>query len=293
MTVRAAGGVVWRPFRGADQVLLVHRPAYDDWSLPKGKLDHDEEEWTAAVREILEETTLRCRPGRDLGTISYRDSEGRPKVVRYWQMRAPRGQRAAAAHEVDEVRWLRLDEAIAQLSYTHDRDVVRRFHPEPAPGERVTIHLVRHAKAGDRTLWTEPDARRPLTGSGRDQAAQIAKALADHDVAKILTSPMLRCVQTVAPLAELRDLALQTDDRLTEGADPAGALAFLAEQASFGPVVACTHGDVMMLGVERLLDDGVRLRGSKVAYKKGCSWRLTVVDGVFTAARYTPPPSGH
>jgi phosphohistidine phosphatase SixA/8-oxo-dGTP pyrophosphatase MutT (NUDIX family) len=292
VTVRAAGGLVWRRFRGADQVLLVHRPAYDDWSFPKGKLERGEEEWTCAVREVEEETTLRCELGRDLGTISYRDSEGRPKVVRYWQMRAPRGRRAEPANEIDEVRWLRLDDAIARLSYTHDRDVARRFQPEPAPGEKVTVHLVRHAKAGDRSLWTKPDALRPLTGSGRAQADQIAKTLADHDIAKVLSSPLVRCVQTVAPLAELRDLALQTDDRLAEGADPATALAYLADQAAHGSVVACTHGDVMMLGVEQLLDEGVRLQGGKVAYKKACIWRLTVVDGVCTAARYVPAPKG-
>jgi 8-oxo-dGTP diphosphatase len=291
MTVRAAGGVVWRRFRGVDQVLVVHRPAYDDWSLPKGKLDDDEPEWIAAVREVDEETSLTCELGADLGTISYRDSLGRPKTVRYWQMPAPSGQRAEAANEIDELRWLRLDEAVAQLSYAHDRDVVRRLRPPVQLGEKVFVDLVRHAKAGDRTLWTEPDGLRPLTGAGRAQANGIAKRLADAPVAKILSSPLDRCVETVAPLAELRDLSVQADHRLIEGADPQDALRFLAGQSVHGHLVACTHGDVMMLGVERLLDDGVRLRGSKVKYKKGCTWRLTVTDGVYTSARYIPPPT--
>jgi 8-oxo-dGTP diphosphatase len=290
VTVRAAGGLVWRRFRGVEQILVVHRSAYDDWSLPKGKLDAGEPEWVAAAREVQEETSLRCDLGPDLGTISYRDSEGRPKIVRYWQMPLPPGQRAAAANEIDAVRWARIDEAVSLLSYAHDRDVVRRLRRLPEPGQEVAIELVRHAKAGDRSLWTEPDGLRPLAGAGRAQAAGIAKRLADAPIAKLLSSPLLRCVETVQPLADLRDLAVQTDDRLAEGADPAVALAFLAAESRHGPIVASTHGDVMMLGIERLLDEGVRLRGSKVDYKKGCTWRLTVIDGVFTSARYIAPP---
>jgi 8-oxo-dGTP diphosphatase len=292
VTVRAAGGLVWRRFRGLDQVLLVHRPAYDDWSLPKGKLDDGEAPWTAAIREVEEETSLRCEPGADLGTVSYRDGSGRPKVVRYWQMRAPSGQHARAANEVDDVRWVRADEATSLLSYVHDRDVVRRLRPPLPPGEKVTIDLVRHAKAGDRSLWTDADSLRPLTRTGRAQAAAIAKRLGDDLPAKILSSPATRCVETVDPLAERAGLIVQTDDLLAEGADAAAAMTFLAAHAVHGSLVACTHGDVMMLGVERLLDEGVRLRGAKVDYKKGCTWRLTVVDGVYTAARYVPPPKG-
>jgi 8-oxo-dGTP diphosphatase len=273
-----------------DQILIVHRPAYDDWSLPKGKLERGEMERTAAIREVEEETSLRCELGADLGTISYRDSEGRPKVVRYWQMTLPPGQRPEAAHEIDAVRWARVDEATSILSYAHDRDVVRRLRHPPGPGQQVVVELVRHAKAGDRSLWTEPDELRPLTAAGRAQATGIAKRLADASIAKLLSSPLLRCVETVRPLAELRDLAVETDERLAEGADPTAALAVLGAASRHGPVVACTHGDVMMLAVERLLDEGVRLRGSRVDYKKGCAWRLTVVDGVFTSARYVAPP---
>src|SRR5262245_55527549 len=255
VTVRAAGGLVWRRFRGVDQILIVHRPAYDDWSLPKGKLERDETEWAAAIREVQEETSVRCELGPVVGTSSYRDSEGRPKVVRYWQMAITPGQRPGAAHEIDAVRWARVDEATSLLSYAHDRDVVRRLRRPPEAGEQVTVALVRHAKAGDRSLWTEPDELRPLTSAGRAQATGIAKRLADAPIAKLLSSPLMRCVETVQPLAELRDLAVETDDRLAEGADPAAALAALATASRHGPIVACTHGDVMMLAVERLLDE--------------------------------------
>jgi 8-oxo-dGTP pyrophosphatase MutT (NUDIX family) len=123
--VRAAGGVPWR--RGADgelEVLLVHRPRYDDWTFPKGKLEEGETDEQAAVREVEEETGLHCELGRELPSTSYTDSKLRPKTVRYWEMAAVGGE-AAPAHEVDEVRWLDVDAAQKQLSYERDVEILR------------------------------------------------------------------------------------------------------------------------------------------------------------------------
>lgn len=287
--VRAAGGVVWRTFRGRPQVLIVHRPAYDDWSLPKGKLDSGETEAQAAVREVEEEASVTCSLGRDLGTIAYVDSMGRPKTVRFWQMQVRAGK-AEPANEVDEVRWVTFDEAAGRLSYLREREVLRRFQLPPVPGEPAIVHLIRHAKAGDRTLWSLPDDQRPLSDPGLRQAEDIADGLGDRPLAKLVSSPFLRCTQTLEPLAHRRDMGIETADALAEGADASEALAWLAGAASSGSFAASTHGDVMMLGVEELLDRGVRLRGNKVAFKKGCTWELTVVDGVYTTARYRRPP---
>jgi 8-oxo-dGTP diphosphatase len=125
-TVRAAGGVVWREGRNGVEVLLVHRPKYDDWSLPKGKLEGDETEEDAAVREVAEETGLRCRLGDELGSVDYIDRHGRPKVVRYWSMEA--GDGGFTPHdEVDDVRWVDLADAPGALSYDTDRRVLSRF----------------------------------------------------------------------------------------------------------------------------------------------------------------------
>ena len=131
--VQAAGGVVWRRAGGGDaEVLLVHRPKYDDWSLPKGKLDPGETHEVAAVREVEEETGLRCRLDEELRTVEYTDHRGRPKVVRYWAM-TPEGDGAADGSaadrftptaEIDEVRWLRREDARHLLSYSHDVEVV-------------------------------------------------------------------------------------------------------------------------------------------------------------------------
>ena len=132
-TVRAAGGVITRPTQdGAVEVAVVHRPKYRDWSLPKGKLDPGETEEQAALREVLEETGLECSAERDLGTVSYTDPKGLPKTVRYWEMRVTRGD-FAPNREVDELRWLRLPEAVDALTHERDRDILRRLATE-GPG---------------------------------------------------------------------------------------------------------------------------------------------------------------
>ncbi|MBA3282893.1 MAG: NUDIX hydrolase [Acidimicrobiia bacterium] len=123
--VLAAGGAVWRRSpEGAVEVLVAHRPRYDDWSLPKGKCDEGESFLDCAQREVLEETGLSCEVGADLVDVYYRDRKGRTKMVRYWAMEAVAGS-FTPNDEVDQVRWLSFPEAAALLTYPHDRPVLR------------------------------------------------------------------------------------------------------------------------------------------------------------------------
>jgi 8-oxo-dGTP pyrophosphatase MutT (NUDIX family) len=125
--VRAAGGVVCRQSdAGFLEIALVHRPAYDDWAFPKGKLGAGETEEDAALREVEEETGLRCRLDREVGITRYHDSRGRSKTVRYWQM-TPIGGALAAANEVDDARWVSLAEAPALLTYARDQELLERL----------------------------------------------------------------------------------------------------------------------------------------------------------------------
>jgi 8-oxo-dGTP diphosphatase len=124
--VRAAGGVLWRrDTEGRLEVLLVHRPRYDDWSLPKGKCEPGESDEDCGAREVLEETGIRAELEVELPAVRYEDRKGRPKVVRYWQMRPVQTPaQFVPNHEVDEIAWLTLDDAMGRLTYAHDRDVV-------------------------------------------------------------------------------------------------------------------------------------------------------------------------
>ena len=120
--VEAAGGVV---LDGEGRVAVVHRPRYDDWSLPKGKLDAGETFEEAALREVSEETGLRARLSRELPSVEYHDNKGRPKVVRYWVLEVEEDTGFVANDEVDELRWVETEEAIALLTYERDRSLVR------------------------------------------------------------------------------------------------------------------------------------------------------------------------
>jgi 8-oxo-dGTP diphosphatase len=114
---------VWRRGPGGIEVAVVHRPSYDDWTLPKGKLDPGEDFETAALREVLEETGLRCRLGREVTSVSYEDRHGRSKLVRYWLMEPEAGE-FAPNDEVDELRWLIREAAVKLLTYPRDRELL-------------------------------------------------------------------------------------------------------------------------------------------------------------------------
>ncbi len=128
--VRAAGGLVWRTCSGGVEVVIVHRPGYDDWTFPKGKLNDRESELQAALREVEEEIGVRCAIGRDLGTISYVDGRGRPKIVRYWEMTFAGGGALRPANEVDEARWVTVADAVGLLTYEHDRGMLDRMREQ-------------------------------------------------------------------------------------------------------------------------------------------------------------------
>jgi 8-oxo-dGTP diphosphatase len=121
--VLAAGGVV---VRDDGRVAVIHRPRYDDWSLPKGKLDPGESFEDAALREVEEETGIRCELGDFLHEVTYRDHKDREKLVRYWAMEAGDGD-FEPDDEVDELRWVPLDEAASKLTYEFDRELVERL----------------------------------------------------------------------------------------------------------------------------------------------------------------------
>jgi phosphohistidine phosphatase SixA len=153
------------------------------------------------------------------------------------------------------------------------------------PGDEATSYLVRHAKAGSRERWTRPDRERPLTEPGRIQAAALARVLAST-TRSVVSSPYVRCVETVAPLAEDVGLRVDEDDRLAEGADPSWAMGRLASAPGS---VLCTHGDVMASIVISLADARVPITGG-MQWAKGATWAFTIAGGRIVGGRYLPPP---
>ena len=279
--IRAAGGIVRRHGGAGVEFALVHRPRYDDWTFPKGKADPGESDEDSAEREVREETGLRCERGPEVATIDYEDHVGRPKTVRYWLM-YPAGGSFSPSHEVDEMRWVDARSARALLSYEHDRHVLDAALMFDRP-----VFLIRHAKAGDRDRWVEDDDLRPLTKKGRAQAEGLVSLFEGEPLDRIVSSPAVRCVQTVRPLALDRSLPIEEHDALAEGAKVQDALAIV--RASGGAVAMCSHGDVIPSVVLTLADHGIEMNDEPV-WKKGSTWALERDGGLFTSVRYLAPP---
>jgi 8-oxo-dGTP diphosphatase len=151
----------------------------------------------------------------------------------------------------------------------------------------MTVYLVRHAKAGDRGDWGGSDDLRPLSKPGRRQAAALAEALRDAPIERIVSSPSVRCRQTVEPLAELRRLPVELADELAEGAPARDAMRVLEKVAS-APTVLCSHGDVIAGVLRHLASRGVPLGDDRL--EKASVWALDVVEHDVVAAHYSPPP---
>ena len=275
--IRAAGGVVRRQGRRGPEFALVHRPRYDDWTFPKGKAEPGETDEDNAEREVREETGMRCERGPELATVSYADHAGRPKTVHYWLM-YPAGGAFAPNDEVDQLRWVDEPTAAALLTYDHDRRVL-----SSALAFDLPVTVVRHAKAGDRATWHEDDRLRPLTRKGKAQAEALVGLLAGEPVDRVLSSPSVRCVQTVRPLALERSVPIEEHDALAEGASVRDALALV--RGSGGALVVCSHGDVIPALVMALADRGVEVRDPP-AWKKGSVWVLEREAGLFTMVRF-------
>lgn len=151
----------------------------------------------------------------------------------------------------------------------------------------MDVFVVRHAKAGSRRRFEGDDRLRPLSRNGRAQAKALAELLAHRDLARVLTSPYTRCIETVAPLAKQLGVDIEIDERLAEGADWSDALAII--QQATAPIVLCSHGDVIGDLMHHLDRRGVPLDDDRI--EKGSTWVLQVEEGEVVKARYLPPPA--
>ncbi|WP_130011292.1 NUDIX hydrolase [Serinicoccus sediminis] len=249
--VRAGGVLPVRVRDGVLQVALVHRPRYDDWSWPKGKLERDEDFPVAAVRETWEETGLRVRLGAPLPVSRYRLAGGSDKLVHYWVGEVVDGD-GSLEHEVDEVRWLSPTLAGRRLTYDRDREQLTAVTDLQATGRLSTwtLLVVRHALAVPRGDWSGPDPVRPLNRAGRRRAAhRLTDLLAAYAPEELLSSPSVRCVDTLAPFARSAGLSVTTKQGLSEEGferDPGKLGKHLRKVLDRGVSTAvCTHGPLL------------------------------------------------
>lgn len=276
---RAAGGVVWRPVGGGIEVCVVHRPQYDDWSLPKGSVKRDEHPLLAALREVREETGVRGYPQLRLPDVAYTLPSGAPKTVEFWSMRADDADPVPVDDpaEVDKVSWLAPSAAERLLTYPSDARLVARV--ADLPPITACVPLVRHASAGDRKGWDGNDALRPIDDLGKRQAAGLADVLAPFAPSRLYAANPLRCKQTLEPLAERLGLPIVSDSAFAEPPSPDElpararlAADRLAELRDAEPAVICSQGKLMP-PLLALLDGGE----DPAEYKtpKGGGWVLS------------------
>ena len=290
-TVHAAGAVLWRELAGRLEIAIVHRPRYDDWSLPKGKVDPGESHPVTAVREILEETGFAGRLGRRLAVVSY-PVDGAVKRVVYWAAGAGDGE-FTANDEADELLWLPPKEAMKRLQYQLDRKVLRRF--AKAPAATHTTVIVRHGRAGSRSKYKGEDCTRPLDKLGRAQAESLVGQLLAFGATELHAAPRVRCVQTLQPLAQEIGAAIDIEASLTEEAYTAdkksgrARVLEIASGAAGATPVICTQGkvipDLIAWWCER---DGVR--PDKSRNRKGSIWVLSSAEGRLVAADHIASP---
>ena len=283
--VLAAGGVLWRPGHreSAEEVAVIHRPRYDDWSLPKGKVDPGETEPVTAVREVFEETGHHVQLGRRIATVSY-PIEPRTKKVQYWSARSIGGS-FAPNNEVDDLVWLPAAAAIKKVSYPYDRKILRRWAKQSPDAQSVLI--VRHGTAGSKSRFSGDDKLRPLDKKGRAQAEALVAQLSTFGPNDIYSADRVRCHQTVEPLAEELGVTINNEPSLTEEAyadnPKRGRRRILHIAESHRTPVICTQGkvipDLIAWWCER---DGVR--PDKSRNRKGSTWVLSLADGRLIAA---------
>ena len=230
--VLAAGALVWRLKNDKLQVLVVHRPRYDDWSFPKGKAEPGESMVLTAIREVAEETGRQIVLGRYLGKARRRLVSGRKKRTLYWAAQVlpeagpGEGLRAAvkpaSKREIDKVRWWKVKKAARKLTHADDKRLLARLVDWYESGQ-LQVHslvLVRHAKAVSRATWgygINSEITRPLVmGRGQAQARDVAALLSAYGVRELVSSPWRRCVDTLAPYAHGCGLDLRSDEAFTE-----------------------------------------------------------------------------
>ena len=253
--IQAAGAVLWRRNKEAQlEVAIIHRPKYDDWSLPKGKLERGESHIAAASREILEETGFEAIFGPEIGSVVY-ETEGAPKEVRYWSAAAGEEITKPQIDEVDRIDWLIPKIAQERLTNIDDRTILEFFLEFGV--DTFPIILLRHAKALKRSEWNGDDGDRPLEHRGQLQAKRLVPMYLPFKVREIHTSDALRCSETVDPMAKSLNINPICSTDISEYGfekDREAPLDYVYDLMNRGiSTIVCSHNPVIPKIVKKLV----------------------------------------
>ena len=289
VAAHAAGGVVWRHAGAELEVVLVHRPRYDDWSFPKGKVRAGEPALAAAYREVGEETGLSPTVGPSLPESRYETKQG-SKLVEYWAMRSDGAPGHVTGAEVDRMEWLALAEARQRLSYDGDRELLDELDPL-VHLISATVLLVSRASAVGPRAWEGDDRARPLDAGGLQQAEALRRGLPAFSPAHLLSADRARCVQTLQPLASDLGLPVGLEACLGEEeylASPGEAGRTLVDLArGRATTVLCAEGTVIrhLLATFSVADNS---SAEEVEPEEGSVWVLFFGAGEVVVSDYYP-----
>jgi len=253
--IQASGAVLWRKSDISQlEIAVIHRPRYDDWSLPKGKVESGESHISAGYREIQEETGYESTFGPEIGTVVYK-LEGAPKEVRYWAAAATAKTGTPNPQEVDEVLWLEPMKAKAKLTNKDDQAIVDFFLEFGA--DTFPIILLRHAKALKRTEWDGDDGDRPLEHRGQLQAKRLLPIYLPYGISEVHTSDALRCIETIDLMARLIEKTPIFSADLSEygyAKDKEAPLDYVQDLMDRGaPAIVCSHNPIIPKLVKKLV----------------------------------------
>jgi 8-oxo-dGTP diphosphatase len=253
--IQAAGAVLWRKSDISQlEIAVIHRPRYDDWSLPKVKVESGESHISAVYREIQEETGYESTFGPEIGTVVYK-LEGAPKEVRYWAAAATIKTGTPNPQEVDEVLWLAPKKAKEKLTNKDDRAIVDFFLDFGV--DTFPIILLRHAKALKRTEWDGDDGDRPLEHRGQLQAKRLLPIYLPYGISEVHTSDALRCIETIDLMARLIEKTPIFSADLSEygyAKDKEAPLDYVQDLMDRGaPAIICSHNPIIPKLVKKLV----------------------------------------
>lgn len=286
--IRAAGALLWRETAERTiEIALIHRPRYGDWTLPKGKIEEGETALQCAYRELVEETGIKANFTQQLGSVDYEEN-GQAKRVIFWAAHcALDASNFIANEEVDQLRWLTIEEALEEATSPTDLEIILKFKDQPKRSD--TLIILRHTKALERGDWDEPDSQRTLDEVGFDQAQLLIKHLEPFAIDEVYTSDFTRCVQTVTPIAHARGLSITTVPSLNEETfheDPARAVSFAnALKQDEKNILICSHNPVIPTMLRGILNTKLKNK-DLIKLEPGDAWIVHRVNGEIVGLDY-------